>query len=95
MGTLSPHELACLNEDGSWELFSKKAFSKGDQEQAGFVSIGRRIVNKCKGLPLALKTMGGLMSSKQQALEWEAIAESNLGDTVRGKDEILSILKLS
>ncbi|OEL32884.1 putative disease resistance protein RGA1 [Dichanthelium oligosanthes] len=95
MGTLPPHELACLSEDGSWELFSKKAFSKGVQERAEFVTIGRRIVNKCKGLPLALKTMGGLMSSKQQALEWQAIAESNLGDTVRGKDEILSILKLS
>ncbi|XP_062191967.1 disease resistance protein RGA2-like [Phragmites australis] len=91
MGTLPPHELACLSEDDSWELFSKKAFSKGVQEQEEFVMIGRRIVNKCKGLPLALKTMGGLMSSKQQVLEWEAIAESNRC----GNDEILSILKLS
>ncbi|XP_062192991.1 disease resistance protein RGA2-like [Phragmites australis] len=91
MGTLPPHELACLSEHDSWDLFSKKAFSKGVQEQEEFVTIGKRIINKCKGLPLALKTMGGLMSSKQRVREWEAIAESNRG----GKDEVLSILKLS
>ncbi|TKW11551.1 hypothetical protein SEVIR_6G239400v4 [Setaria viridis] len=95
MGTLPPYELACLSEDASWELFSQKAFSKGVQEQEEFVMFGRCIVNKCKGLPLALKTMGGLMSSKQQVQDWEAIAESNISDTSRGKDEVLSILKLS
>ncbi|RCV32133.1 hypothetical protein SETIT_6G233400v2 [Setaria italica] len=95
MGTLPPHELVCLSEDDSWELFSKKAFSKGVQEQAKFVKIGRCISNKCKGLPLALKTMGGLMSSKQQIEEWEAIADCNISDTNRGKDEVLPILKLS
>lgn len=94
MGTLPPYQLACLGEYDSWRLFSNKAFSKGVQEQAELVRTGKRIVNKCKGLPLALNTMGGLMSSKQ-VHEWEAIAESNLGDTIRGKDEILSILKLS
>ncbi|PUZ52519.1 hypothetical protein GQ55_6G276800 [Panicum hallii var. hallii] len=95
MGTLPPHELVCLSEDDSWELFSKKAFSDGVQEQADLVTIGRRIVNKCKGLPLALKTMGGLMSSKHQVQEWEAIADCNISDTNRGKDEVLPILKLS
>ncbi|TKW11537.1 hypothetical protein SEVIR_6G238466v4 [Setaria viridis] len=95
MGTLPPHELVCLSEDDSWELFSKKAFSKGVQEQAEFVKIGRCISKKCRGLPLALKTMGGLMSSKQQIQEWEAIADCNISDTNRGKYEVLPILKLS
>lgn len=95
MGTHPPHELTCLREDESWELFSNKAFSKGVQENEEFITIGKRIVDKCMGLPLALKTMGGLMSSKQQAQEWMAIAESNLGDICTGKDEVLSILKLS
>ncbi|WVZ91853.1 hypothetical protein U9M48_037974 [Paspalum notatum var. saurae] len=34
MGTLPPREVVCLSEYDSWELFSKKAFSKGVQEQA-------------------------------------------------------------
>ncbi|KAF8739217.1 hypothetical protein HU200_013943 [Digitaria exilis] len=91
MGTLPAHELACLSDHDSWELFSKKAFSKGLEDQEEFIAIGKLIVNKCKGLPLALKTMGGLMSSKHQIKEWEVIAESNMG----GNNEVLSILKLS
>ncbi|KAL6644427.1 hypothetical protein ACP70R_016035 [Stipagrostis hirtigluma subsp. patula] len=94
MGTLTPHKLLHLSEEDSWELFSRKAFSNG-QEQTELVTIGRRIVSNCKGLPLALKTLGGLMSSKQQVQEWEDVAESNIGDTSRGKNEVLSILELS
>ncbi|TVU04755.1 hypothetical protein EJB05_47888, partial [Eragrostis curvula] len=95
MGTLSPHKPACLSEDDSWELFSRKAFSKGVKNHEEFIVIGRRIVNKGKGLPLALRTMGGLMSSKQEVQEWEAIADCNICDTCKGKDEVVSILKLS
>ncbi|KAG2585329.1 hypothetical protein PVAP13_6KG383700 [Panicum virgatum] len=91
MGTLPPYELACLSEDDSWELFSKKAFNKGMEEQEDFITVGKLIVNKCKGLPLALKTIGGLMRSKYQIKEWEAVSESNMG----GNNEVLSILKLS
>jgi hypothetical protein len=95
MGTLGPHKLSCLSDDDSWELFSKKAFSNCVEEQTELVTIGRCIAQKCMGLPLALKIMGGLMSSKQQLHEWEAIEESNIGDSVQGKDEIMSILKVS
>ncbi|XP_037458646.1 disease resistance protein RGA2-like isoform X1 [Triticum dicoccoides] len=95
MSTVKPHELAFLDEENSWELFSNKAFSNGVEEEAELVTIGRRIVNKCGGLPLALKTMGGLLSSKRQVHEWKAIEESNIGDTVGGKYEVMPILKLS
>ncbi|KAJ1269468.1 hypothetical protein BS78_07G214200 [Paspalum vaginatum] len=95
MGTLPHHELPCLSEDDSWGLFSKRAFSDGGQMQAELVTIGKHIVKKCKGVPLALKTMGGLVSSMHQVHEWETVAASNIGDTVRGKNEMLSILKLS
>uniref|UniRef100_A0ACD5V909 Uncharacterized protein n=1 Tax=Avena sativa TaxID=4498 RepID=A0ACD5V909_AVESA len=95
MQTLRPHKLASLNEEDSWELFAQKAFRSGVGEQAELVTIGRRIVKKCWGLPLALKTIGGLLSSCQQVQQWKAIEESNIGDNVTGKDEILPILKLS
>uniref|UniRef100_A0A0E0G5E7 NB-ARC domain-containing protein n=1 Tax=Oryza nivara TaxID=4536 RepID=A0A0E0G5E7_ORYNI len=95
MGTLESHNLAYLSDDDSWELFSKKAFNKGVQQQAELVTAGKLIVKKCKGLPLALKTMGDMMSSKQQVKEWETIARSNIGDNDRGEDDILPVLKLS
>ncbi|KAM3206274.1 hypothetical protein ACQJBY_061759 [Aegilops geniculata] len=95
MCTIKPHELAFLSEEDSWELFSNKAFSNGVDEQPELVTIGRRIVNKCGGLPLALRTMGGLLSSKQKVQEWKAIIESNIGDDGGGKYEVMHILKLS
>ena len=70
----------------------KHLIIEGQEQPDELVTFGRRIVNRCKGLPLALKTMGGLMSSMHQVQEWRTIAESNMGDT---GDEILSILKLS
>ncbi|GJN03997.1 hypothetical protein PR202_ga21502 [Eleusine coracana subsp. coracana] len=73
MGTLPPYELSCLSEDDSWKLFSQKAFSNGVQAKPELVTASKSIVNKCKGLPLALKTIGGLMSSKQQVHEWDAL----------------------
>ncbi|KAG8087793.1 hypothetical protein GUJ93_ZPchr0010g9716 [Zizania palustris] len=93
MGTLESYQLAFLNDDDSWKLFLRIAFNRGVQEQAELVSIGRLIVDKCGGLPLALRTIGGLMSSKQLVEEWETIARSNIEESVsRG---VLSILKLS
>uniref|UniRef100_A0A0D9XAE6 NB-ARC domain-containing protein n=1 Tax=Leersia perrieri TaxID=77586 RepID=A0A0D9XAE6_9ORYZ len=96
MGTLESHQLSCLSDDDSWDLFSRKAFyTERVQEQTELVTIGKLIVKKCKGLPLALKAMGGLMSSKQKVKQWETIARSNIGDSVKGEDGILPILKLS
>nr|CAB3462191.1 unnamed protein product [Digitaria exilis] len=96
MGTLPPYDLQILSEDASWNLFSMKAFSnQGAPEQTELLSIGKRIVSKCKGLPLALSTMGGLMSSKLKVQEWKDIAECNISDTSRGKDDVVAILKLS
>ncbi|KAF7046560.1 hypothetical protein CFC21_055585 [Triticum aestivum] len=95
MCTVKPHELTFLSQQDSWELFSNRAFSNGVDEQPELITIGRRIVNKCGGLPLALKTMGGLMSTKQKVQEWKAIEESNIGENDGGKYEVMPILKLS
>ncbi|KAF7046563.1 hypothetical protein CFC21_055588 [Triticum aestivum] len=95
MCTVKPHELVFLSADNSWDLFSNKTFSNGVEEQAELVAIGRHIVNKCGGLPLALKTMGGLLSSQKHVHEWKSIEASNIGDNDRGKYEVMLILKLS
>ncbi|VAI68522.1 unnamed protein product [Triticum turgidum subsp. durum] len=95
MCTVKPHELVFLSEEDSWELFLNKAFSNGVDDQPELVAILRRIVNKCEGLPLALKMMGGLLSSKEKVQEWKAIQESNIRDNDGGKYEVMPILKLS
>jgi hypothetical protein len=90
-------ELSALPDNYCWELFRKKAFPYGkvdvDKE-----SIGRQIVMKCRGMPLAAISLGYLCRTTN---EWKAILDSDIwaenGDDGRLlKDtKVLPSLKLS
>ncbi|KAM0053637.1 putative virus X resistance protein-like, coiled-coil [Helianthus debilis subsp. tardiflorus] len=89
------HELGCLSEKDSWLLFKKHAFADG--RVGGDISelepIGRKIVEKCKGLPLAVKTLGSLMWSKSSISDWQHVKDNNIWELKENK--ILPALKLS
>ncbi|KAG4947302.1 hypothetical protein JHK84_043602 [Glycine max] len=60
-------------------LFAKHAFqSSNPQANIDFKEIDMKIVEKCKGLPLALKTMGSLLHNKSSVREWENIFKSEI-----------------
>ncbi|CAI9090344.1 OLC1v1025098C1 [Oldenlandia corymbosa var. corymbosa] len=67
-----------LNDDESWELFCKVAKISTNDEQLPLVDVGRKIVEKCGGLPLAIKTIAGVLSlnHKKTVAEWERINET-------------------
>ena len=94
MRTVPTHHLKELTEDSCWSLFAKHAF-RGENPTAHeeLQEIGRAIARKCKGLPLAAKTLGGLLRTQRDVEEWEKILESNLWDLP--KDNILPALRLS
>ncbi|CAA6670809.1 unnamed protein product [Spirodela intermedia] len=75
-----PHEKRFLNEQESWELFSKKAFPYEDARSVcsgEFEEICKEMTGKCRGLPLALVVLGGLLSKKERrVIVWRSIAES-------------------
>ncbi|KAM2699499.1 hypothetical protein EV1_038367 [Malus domestica] len=62
-----PFEIEPLENNEAWELFSKKAFSSYDNKSCPpeLESLAWKLVEKCEGLPLAVVTLGGLMSSKR------------------------------
>ncbi|KAI5312276.1 hypothetical protein L3X38_041449 [Prunus dulcis] len=79
-----------LSDDDALELFSRNAFKKNEPDE-GFLELSKGFVNYTRGLPLALKLLGGLMYKRDED-EWE----SEL-DKLRKipKSEIIDLLKIS
>ena len=77
-----------LSEEDCWLVFSKIAFLDEDPKQCEQLQdVGRKISKKCKGLPLAAKTLGSLMHFKKSREEWEMVLCSSmweLEDVERG-----------
>ena len=96
MGTLPSHILEGLSEEDSLSLFVKWAFKEGEEEKhPHLVNIGRQIVKKCRGVPLAARTLGSLLFSKFEASEWEYVSNNEIWNLSQKKDDILPALKLS
>ncbi|KAJ4783125.1 NBS-LRR-like resistance protein [Rhynchospora pubera] len=96
MGTMRSYNLGCLSEDDSWNLFHRRAFSMGVEESRELVKIGKKMVENCRGLPLAINALGSLMSCKYEVQEWLAIyEESRIWETRLVQNEVLPVLRLS
>ncbi|KAL5755903.1 hypothetical protein ACOSQ2_020649 [Xanthoceras sorbifolium] len=67
-----------ISEEKCWSLFWRLAFYGRPHECKTLEDIGRKIVSKCKGLPLAAKTMGSLLRFKNDKKEWENILCSEM-----------------
>ncbi|XP_030959467.1 putative disease resistance protein RGA3 [Quercus lobata] len=79
MGSAKRINLEKLSDDDCWSIFSTIAFSDRDSEQhKDLEEIGRKISDKCKGLPLTARTLGSLMRFKRQKEQWEMVFFSRL-----------------
>ncbi|XP_017431426.2 putative disease resistance protein At3g14460 [Vigna angularis] len=88
--------LQVLEKDYCWDLFAKHAFENSKpQPDSDFIEIGKKIVEKCNGLPLALKTMGSLLYNKSSLLEWKSIMKNEIWDFSENESDILPALRLS
>eukprot|EP00257_Ricinus_communis_P025158 XP_025012572.1 putative disease resistance protein RGA3 [Ricinus communis] len=62
-----------------WSIFSEIAFfEKNNDERVQLEAIGREIVKKCDGLPLAAKTLGNLLRFKDSRQEWQSVLNSEV-----------------
>ncbi|KAK7271444.1 hypothetical protein RJT34_27361 [Clitoria ternatea] len=96
MRCAKPHHLNHLSEEDSWSLFAKHALHDRDScSNSGFEEIGRKVVKKCKGLPLALKTIGSLLYTKMSSEEWNGILTSEIWDLSEEEINIIPALRLS
>ncbi|KAM6568284.1 hypothetical protein CsatB_016269 [Cannabis sativa] len=92
-----PYQLGVLDEVQSWSLFRKVAFKDGSQEldNSSIVQIGKEIVKRCKGIPLAIKTIGNILHGKSLESEWSSLDKEFSKIPYRSEDDILPTLKLS
>nr|XP_027127014.1 putative disease resistance protein RGA3 [Coffea arabica] len=97
MQTSGLHHLDILSDDHSWMLFEKLAFADGGARKTqDLVDIGRRILKKCGGVPLAIKVIGGLLYSKNDASEWLKLEKSEIwNESANIANRVMSALKLS
>ncbi|XP_052193111.1 putative disease resistance RPP13-like protein 1 [Diospyros lotus] len=82
--------LRLLSDEDCFYLFSKIAFTHPNLEM-----MRGDVVKRCKGLPLAAKTLGGLLRSKFDIEEWNDVLKSDLWDLPEDKNNILPALRLS
>ena len=94
--TFPIHKLDPLSDEDCWSLLSKHAFEIVRFDENKYIDlevIGRKIARKCGGLPIAAKTLGGLLRSKVDRKEWTAILNSDIWNLPN--DNILPSLFLS
>ena len=84
------YTLEGLSHDVKW------AFKEGEDEQyPNLLAIGKEIVNKCKGVPLALRTLGSLLFLKVEESPWKFVRDNEILKLEQKEDDILLVLKLS
>ncbi|PON89782.1 NB-ARC domain, LRR domain containing protein [Trema orientale] len=96
MGTSLTYDLSGLSAKDCWSLFTKWAFREEDGTQyQNLKTIGRQIVERCRGIPLAVTTLGSLLHSNLDEQDWKNVRDSEIWKLNQTEDQILPALKLS
>ncbi|XP_026421219.1 disease resistance protein RGA2-like isoform X2 [Papaver somniferum] len=95
-GAICPYKLQQLSVDECWYIVKKEAFAPGGAaETPELEEIGKEIARKCRGLPLAARTIGSLLHSKEDVKDWLSIMKNEIWDIPETNSKIIQILKLS
>ncbi|KAL4393060.1 hypothetical protein AHAS_Ahas02G0014200 [Arachis hypogaea] len=90
-----PYFLRKLSEDHCWSVFAENASFPQSNWSAALEEIGRKIVKKCDGLPLAAETLGRLLRTKHDVEEWNKILMSHIWEFSVEKSKIIPALLIS
>ncbi|KDP43601.1 hypothetical protein JCGZ_16888 [Jatropha curcas] len=100
MGAIQSYTLRVLENDDCLSVFTHHALGVTNfEELLDLEAIGKKIVERCQGLPLAAKAIGGLLRGQPTRDAWEQVLNSGIWEEESGMWEgesgILPALKLS
>ncbi|XP_042467181.1 putative disease resistance protein RGA3 [Zingiber officinale] len=97
IGASSIHCVEKMDKLTSWMLLSTMVSRDGeDEDLCQLEAIGGEIVKKCDGLPLAIKTVAGVLRSKERCeKEWNKVLESEIWSMNQLQEELPRALYLS
>ncbi|GER35577.1 disease resistance protein [Striga asiatica] len=87
------YHMKLLTDENCLSLLAQHARTSFD-EVLDLRDVGLGLAKKCKGLPLAAKTLGGLLRSKETKEDWEKVLSSKIWDLPEPHN-ILPVLRLS
>ncbi|KAL3749002.1 hypothetical protein ACJRO7_010138 [Eucalyptus globulus] len=92
-----PYSLKELSVDNCTDLLAYHALGAINFERHPHLErVVKKIAEKCRGLPLAAKILGGLLRNNENLDEWEDILNNRIWDVASAKnEEVLPALKLS
>ncbi|KAI3468958.1 hypothetical protein Pfo_025621 [Paulownia fortunei] len=89
------HEMRFMDEDQSWDLLRQKVFQQ-EHSPLELEIIGKMIARSCRGLPLAIVVIAGLLSTvSRNQKSWENIAEKVNLAFIANDEQFAKILSLS
>ncbi|GLT30462.1 hypothetical protein SLA2020_052610 [Shorea laevis] len=90
------YNLELLQDDACLPLFTRHALGKENFDaHPNLQDVGEKLVERCKRLPLALKTLAGILRGKLRHDEWENVLKSDIWSSCKYGSGILPALRLS
>ena len=95
MGTTQAYKLNKLSDDACLIVFFQNTWGTTNfSEYPELQEIGPKILERCKGLPLAAKALGGLLRTVH-CDEWKNVLNNKIWDMSEENSDVLPTLRLS
>ncbi|WVZ16648.1 hypothetical protein V8G54_009630, partial [Vigna mungo] len=91
------YHLNKLSNEDCWLVFANHAFplSRSSGNRGTLEKIGKEIVKKCNGLPLAAQSLGGMLRRKHAIRDWNNVLESDIWELPESQCKIIPALRIS
>ncbi|OIT06946.1 putative late blight resistance protein -like r1b-17 [Nicotiana attenuata] len=90
-----PLDLRLLRPEESWELIEKRVFENGSCPDE-LLDVGKEIVQNCKGLPLVVNLMAGVLAEKEKKRTvWLQVRNNLHSFILQNEVDVMKVIALS